>query len=196
LISRLQAESANQPKYKPGTNAAEAALVSQSAAIQQQQLIDGLKNDPPVGRLVVRINSDIGKWQNTPADVELRKGDVIVIPKRPTQVMVTGQVYNPTATTYVPGKNAGWYLRQSGGVSELANKKAIFVVRADGSVIGREGTTSSFWHESVLSTVLGPGDTVVVPERLLGGTPVFKTLLESAQIISSIAISAKAVGAF
>jgi len=48
----------------------------------------------------------------------------------------------------------------------------------------------------VLSTVLHPGDTVVVPERLLGGTPVFKTLLESAQIISSIAISAKAVGAF
>jgi protein involved in polysaccharide export with SLBB domain len=196
LISRLQAESTNQPKYKPGTNAAEAALVSQSASIQQQQLIDRLKNEPPVGRLVVRINGDIAKWQNGSEDVELRKGDVIVIPKRPTQVMVTGQVYNPTAITYVPGKDASWYLRQSGGASELANKKMIFVVRADGSVVGREGGGVSFWHESVLGTVLRPGDTVVVPERLLGGTPVFKTLLESAQIISSIAISAKAVGAF
>jgi hypothetical protein len=192
----LQAESTNQPKYKPGTNAAEAALVSQSAAIQQQQLIDRLKNDPPVGRLVVRINGDIAKWQNGPEDVELRKGDVIVIPKRPTQVMVTGQVYNPTAITYVPGKDASWYLRQSGGASELANKKSIFVVRADGSIIGREGGTSGFWHQSVLSSVLRPGDTVVVPEKLLGGTPVFKTLLESAQIISSIAVTAKAVGVF
>jgi protein involved in polysaccharide export with SLBB domain len=196
LISRLQAESTNQPKYKPGTNAAEAALVSQSASIQQQQLIDRLKNEPPVGRLVVRINGDIAKWQNGPEDVELRKGDVVVIPKRPTQVMVTGQVYNPTAITYVPGKEASWYLRQSGGASELANKKMIFVVRGDGSIIGREGGTSGFWHESVLSTVLRPGDTVVVPEKLLGGTPVFKTLLDSAQVISSIAVTAKAVGVF
>ena len=196
LISRLQAESANQPKYKPGTSPAEAALVAQSASLQQQQLIDRLKNEPPVGRLVVRINGDISKWQGGPQDVELRKGDIIVIPKRPTQVMVTGQVYNPTAVTYQPGKNAEWYLKQSGGVSELANKKSIFVVRADGSIVGREGGTSGFWHQSVLSTVLRPGDTVVVPEKLLGGTPVFKTLLESAQIISSIAVTAKAVGVF
>jgi len=196
LLSRLQAESANQPKYKPGTSPAEAALVSQSAALQQQQLIDRLKNEPPMGRLVVHINGDISRWQGGPEDVELRRGDVIVIPKRPTQVMVTGQVYNPTAVTYVPGKNASWYLRQSGGASELANKKSIFIVRADGSVVGRGGTADGFWHQNVLSTVLHPGDTVVVPERLLGGTPVFKTLLESAQIISSIAISAKAVGAF
>lgn len=196
LLARLQAESANQPKYKPGTNAAEAAFVSQSAAIQEQQLIDGLKNEPPVGRLVVRISEDIGKWQNTPDDVELRRGDRIFIPKRQPQIMVTGQVYNPTAITFVPGKSANWYLREAGGVSELANKKAIYIVRANGSVSGRSGAGEGFWHESVLNTVLHPGDTVVVPERLLGGTPVFKTLLESAQIISSIAISAKAVGAF
>ena len=196
LLSRLQAESSNQPKYKPGTSAAEAALVSQSAALQQQQLIDRLKNEPPLGRLVVHINGDISKWQGGPEDVELRRGDSIIIPKRPTQVMVTGQVYNPTAVTYIPGKNAEWYLRQSGGVSELANKKAIFIVRADGSLVGRGGTTDGFWHQSVLSTVLHPGDTVVVPERLLGGTPVFKTLLDSAQVISSIAVTAKAVGVF
>jgi protein involved in polysaccharide export with SLBB domain len=110
--------------------------------------------------------------------------------------MVTGQVYNPTAVTYIPGKNAEWYLRQSGGVSELANKKAIFIVRADGSLIGRGGSTNGFWRQNVLSTVLHPGDTVVVPEKLLGGTPVFKTLLDSAQVISSIAVTAKAVGVF
>jgi len=164
--------------------------------LQQQQLIDRLKSEPPAGRLVVHINGDINKWENGPQDVELRKGDVLVIPKRPTQVMVSGQVYNPTAVTYQPGKDAAWYLRQAGGASELANKKSIYVIRADGSIVGRETGTSGFWHQSVLGTVLRPGDTVVVPERLLGGTPVFKTLLESAQIISSIAVTAKAVGVF
>jgi protein involved in polysaccharide export with SLBB domain len=109
--------------------------------------------------------------------------------------MVTGQVYNATAITYVPGKDAGWYLKQAGGMSELANKKSVFVVRADGSLVGRS-TGGGFWQESVLSTVLHPGDTVVVPERLLGGTPLSKVLLETAQVLSSLAISAKAVGVF
>ena len=196
LLSRLQAESASQQKYKPGTNAAEAALVSQSATLQEQQLIDRLKNEPSIGRLVVRISGDISKWQGTPDDIELRKGDGIFIPKRPMQVMVTGQVYSPTAITFIPGKNANWYLKQAGGASELANKKSIYIVRANGAIEGHSGTGVSFWREAILSEVLHPGDTLVVPERLLGGTPIFKTLLESAQIISSIAISAKAVGAF
>ncbi|PWU10053.1 MAG: hypothetical protein C5B47_02690, partial [Verrucomicrobia bacterium] len=103
MLRRLQAETSAQ-KYKPGTNPADVAVSQQSFFLQEQQIVERFKNQPPVGRLVVRISSDIGKWQNTPEDVEVRKGDVIVIPKRPTQVMVTGQVYNPTAVTYVPGK--------------------------------------------------------------------------------------------
>jgi protein involved in polysaccharide export with SLBB domain len=194
LLARLQSQLAVQ-KYKPGTSPADVAIQQQSFSLQEEQIIDRVKFEPPVGRLVVRISGDISKWQNTPEDVELRKGDVIVIPKRPTQVMVTGQVYNATAITYVPGKDAGWYLKQAGGMSELANKKSVFVVRADGSLVGK-GTGGGFWQESVLSTVLHPGDTVVVPERLLGGTPIFKTLLETAQVMSSLAISAKAVGVF
>jgi protein involved in polysaccharide export with SLBB domain len=195
LLRRLAQETAAQ-KYKPGTQPADVAVQQQSLELQQDQIISRIKNEPPIGRLVVRISGDISKWQNTAADVELRKGDSIFIPKRPTQVLVTGQVYNPTAIGYVPGKSAEWYLRQAGGANELANKKSIFVVRADGSILGGHTGATGFWHESVLKTALRPGDTIVVPERLLGGTSTFKTLLESAQIISSIAISAKAVGAF
>lgn len=195
MLKRIDQELSVQ-NYKPGTIPTDATAVQQASLLQEQQIVDRFKNEPPAGRLVVHISGDISKWQNGPEDVELRAGDVITIPKRPTQVMVTGQVFNPTAMTYAPGKNAGWYLREAGGTNELANKKSIFIVRADGSVIGHEGTVDGFWHEGVLSTVLHPGDTVVVPERLLGGTPLFKTLLDSAQIASSIAISAKAVGVF
>ena len=194
MLRRLQAEIAAQ-KYKPGTNPADVAISQQSSFLQEEQIVDRFKNQPPVGRLVVQISGDISKWQGTPNDIELRKGDEVMIPKRPTQVMITGQVYNATAITYVPGKSAAWYLNQAGGMSELANKKSTFIVRANGAVLGH-GSSDGFWHGSVLSEVLRPGDTIVVPERLLGGTPVFKTLLESAQIVSSIAISAKAVGAF
>ena len=52
----------------------------------------------------------------------------------------SGQVYNPTAVAYRPGKSAKWYLSQGGGPTNLANKKAIFVIRADGTVIGSHGS--------------------------------------------------------
>jgi hypothetical protein len=37
---------------------------------------------------------------------------------------------------------------------------------------------------------LQPGDMVVVPERALGGPPIWKTLFQNAQILSSITTSA------
>src|SRR5947207_6594519 len=66
-------------------------------------------------------------WANTPADIQVGAKDVLYIPKRPNSVMVSGEVYNPTAVTYKPGRSAGWYLQQAGGPTNVANKKAIFV---------------------------------------------------------------------
>ena len=96
-----------------------------------------LKTQPPTGRLVIKISPDIASWENTPADIELRAGDVLTIPKKPSFVLVSGQVYNAAALTFVPGKNAGWYLSHAGGPTNMANQKEIFVIRANGSVVGR-----------------------------------------------------------
>jgi len=103
-------------------------------------------------------------------------------------VVVNGQVYNPTAITYRPGKSAGWYLRQAGGPTNMANRKAVFVVRADGSVVG--GSGSGVWFTGdVLTAELRAGDTVFVPQKALGGTPIWKTTLQAAQLMSSVAIA-------
>ena len=125
----------------------------------------------------------------TADDIELRAGDVVTIPKRPNFVLVNGQVYNASAITYREGKNADWYLKQSGGFTSLANKKGIFIIRANGSIIG-EGSTSSWWGGGVLSTRLRPGDTIVVPERILTGSPWLRDVLSSAQVLSSLALAA------
>jgi hypothetical protein len=85
---------------------------------------------------------------------------------------------------YRPGRSAKWYLSQAGGPTQLANKRAIFVVRADGSVIGGK---ESLWGGSSLSTALQPGDTVVVPEKALGGGLQWQSIFLSAQVASSIA---------
>jgi hypothetical protein len=73
-------------------------------AIQQwQSTLDQLSSSPPLGRVTIRISSKIERWKNTSADVEVRAGDVLVVPKRPSYIMVTGQVFNPTAVSFRPG---------------------------------------------------------------------------------------------
>jgi len=132
----------------------------------------------------VRISSNIRRWEKTSADIEVRAGDTLIIPKRPDYVMVTGQVFNPTAVSYRPGKSAKWYLSQSGGPTTIANKKNIFVIRADGSVASSK---SGAWDGDSLNAALEPGDTVVVPEKAIGGGPNWQNVFTSAQVASSIA---------
>jgi len=143
-----------------------------------------LSSTAPLGRIAIRISPDINRWKNTSVDVEIRAGDTIVIPKRPGFIMVSGQVFNPTAVTYRPGKSAKWYLSQGGGPTKLADKKSIFVIRADGSVIGAK---ESLWSGNSLNAVLRPGDTVVVPEKAIGGGVQWSTVFLAAQVASSIA---------
>jgi hypothetical protein len=70
----------------------------------------------------------------------------------------------------------------------MANKKKIFVIRADGSAIGRAG---GFWTgNNVLSARLQPGDTVVVPEKIVGGSRMWQDLLGTAQIMTTIGLTA------
>jgi polysaccharide export outer membrane protein len=159
--------------------------LSKELAIQQwQSTIDQLTANPPVGRVAIHISGDISQWKNTPSDIEVRAGDTLVVPKKPGYVMVSGQVFNPTALTYRPGRSAAWYLNQAGGPTSLANKRATFVIRADGSVIGGR---SSLWSGASLGAALQPGDIVVVPEKALSGNIPWQNILLTAQVAASIA---------
>ena len=58
------------------------------------------------------------------------------------------------------------------------------MIRADGSVIG--GKKELAGRASAFGAVLLPGDTVVVPEKAIGGGPNWAALFTSAQVASSI----------
>ncbi|HWR14658.1 MAG TPA: SLBB domain-containing protein [Terriglobales bacterium] len=191
LIKRVEAA---QPPVG-GANAGEASALMAAFVAQRQQILSRLKAEPPSGRMVIRISSDISKWENTPADIELRAGDTLFIPKRPGFVLVHGQVNNPNAMTYVPSKNAGWYLRRAGGATDSGNKGKAFIIRADGSVVG-EGSGTGWFRTNVLSTTLYPGDTVVIPEKTIGSSMAWRSLLTAAQLAANLAITARVVTSF
>ena len=181
LIERIQAE-AKEVKNVPGMEEDDLAK-AKATVLQYKKTVQNLENTPPAGRLVIHISGDVKRWANTSADVQVRAGDTIYIPKRPSMVLVDGSVYNPTGITYKPGKDARWYLQQAGGPTGMADRKGTFVIRADGSVIGGAG---SMFKSGVESAELRPGDMVVVPEQIYTFNNRFKTTLSVAQIASSV----------
>src|ERR1700688_2918290 len=164
-------------------NAKLTALGETETTIQQ------LQANPPVGRVVIHLQRDLHTWKNTSSDVMIRDGDVLVIPKKADYITVNGQVFNPTAVSYRPGRSAKWYLSQAGGMTQLANKKAVFVIRADGSVLASKNN-SGFWNGDPLNTSLRPGDSIVVPEvapRV--GTRNWQNLFQAGQLAASAALA-------
>jgi protein involved in polysaccharide export with SLBB domain len=187
LIRQIETSSAAarlSPNIGSGDQSAQLQLIQQ----QQEQVLSHLRSQPSTGRLVIHISADINSWAGTVADVEVRRGDVLRVPKRPGFVLVSGQVYNASAITFVPGKTAGWYLRRAGGSTAIANQKEIFIIRANGLVVGRR----SGGH--VLSTRLDPGDVVVVPQKIIGASIFWRNLLSIAQIAASVSITAAVAG--
>lgn len=191
LIRQIETSSA-AARLSPATGSGDQSTTMQMIQQQQDQILARLRSQPASGRLVIHIGSSIESWAGTAADIEVRSGDVLRIPKRPGFVLVSGQVYNPSAISYMPGKTAGWYLERAGGASSIANRKEIFVIRANGDVVGRR--SSSWYEHDVLSTRLNAGDTIVVPQKIIGPSVTWRNLLGTAQIAASLAIAASVAG--
>jgi polysaccharide export outer membrane protein len=185
LLDRVQSGAAD---IKSIPEQSQEDILAKRAAVEQYQVtLQKLQNAPPQGRMVVHISSDPKHWMNTSYDVQVRAGDTIHVPKKPSTVLVDGAVYNPTAVTFKPGKSAGWYLSQAGGPTGTANKKGVFVIRADGSVAGGP---SGFFGGGAESAAMQPGDMVVVPEKIFTISRAWQNTATAAQIVTAIAIAA------
>jgi protein involved in polysaccharide export with SLBB domain len=188
LITRLKTERLHLKDLPETDNDQKNSKLN--ALAQTDSTLSQLSANPPIGRVVIHIASDSKQWRNTPADIALRDGDVLVIPKKANVVMVNGQVFNPTAISAQPGRSAKWYLSQAGGLTPIADKKGVFVVRADGSVISAKNNSAGWFSGDPLSATLRPGDMVMVPEKTpkIGGMN-WTTIMQTAQVASSVALA-------
>lgn len=183
LIRRVKVEQVSL-KALPEGDAKLAAIGESETTLQQ------LEANPPVGRVVIHIRSDVKAWKNSTADVVVRDGDVLFVPKKAGYVTVNGQVYNATAVAYQSGRSAKWYLSQAGGLTPMADKKGVFVIRADGSVIAAKNNSDGWWSGDPLRESLRAGDMIVVPEKppRVGGRN-WATIFQAAQVASSVALA-------
>ena len=110
------------------------------------------------GRLLVDLPAAVAG--DPLADVEVTDGDVLVIPKRNPSITVVGEVQYPGSHTYQPHYTVKDYLGLSAGLSTRADDKAMYIVRANGTV---QTFKQSWWRFSDGATAVQPGDTIVVP---------------------------------
>jgi polysaccharide export outer membrane protein len=145
-------------------------LALQTAAVGQgggasalsvgQSLLSQLRTSKGVGRLVIDLPRLTHSPVGSSADVVLRGGDQLIVPKLQQQVMVIGEVQYSTSHLYSPRLGRDDYISLSGGMTRRADHGRIYVVRANGSVVAQEG---SRWFQQGAHVAIKPGDTIVVP---------------------------------
>ena len=174
---------ATQTGGQAASQAAETLAIGQS-------LLDELQAAEPVGRLVIDLDRVLAAAPGSSNDVILKAGDRLRIPRQAQEVTVIGEVQNATSHLYDPELARDDYLSMSGGTTKKADKKRIYVVRANGSV---ETGSNSRWFGSTGD--IRPGDTVVVPldaERMRP-LPLWTAV---STIIYNIAVAVAAVNSF
>ena len=184
---RLTAQAAGGAAGASGLSTA--AVLSTGGGLAEQQVLslrlqqlEAITSRLELGRVVIRMDS-IEQLEGTEDDIILEARDRILMPTPSQTVSIIGSVKNPSTVVYRPSLGLEDYLRQAGGLTEDANKKEMYVMRAN-------GTTDSAY---LAVKELRSGDTIVVPQKIEARTPQLALWQTVASIIGSVALTAAGI---
>jgi protein involved in polysaccharide export with SLBB domain len=184
-------EIALQVSTNASNNAGRALSAQDSAAAagaqeQNQNIVNSLRQARATGRIVLDLKPDSHDLSQLP-DLPLEDGDRFIVPRVPSTVSVDGAVYNQNSFAYDQERRLGAYIRLAGGSNRDADKSRAYVIRASGSVISKQ-YSSSLRGNNFDSLHLYPGDTVVVPLNLTRGNTI-RLIVDIAQIVGQFGLA-------
>jgi protein involved in polysaccharide export with SLBB domain len=150
-----------------------------------------LKTAKAEGRVVLRL-SQPDEFKRSGHDVELLGGDVLELPPRPSTVNIFGQVYNQTSLIHIEGYTFNRYLESVGGANSDADMDESYIIRADGSIKSHQNTFSFLFYNTLFSSTLNPGDSIVIPQRI-ERTAWMRNIKDVTTIIAQVAVAAGTV---
>jgi protein involved in polysaccharide export with SLBB domain len=171
-----------------GSEAISAAAADRSG----EHALARLRQLQPSGRITLGLDPVERSFNRMP-NLKLEDGDRLVIPNRPDFINVFGAVNVEASPVWREGLRVRDYL-QMAGVSQDADLDAVFVLRADGSVMTKGTGLLSFGGVDRIEIM--PGDSIVVPELLDKETKWSKFVRGArdwTQIIANFGIGAAAV---
>jgi len=141
-------------------NASEKKRMSDVVRLMSRQLGEAMMDSLGIqvdSVFTVGINLEKALLQpGSTADIVLREGDVVSIPKKSNTVTINGAVMVPNRVSYMKGKNVDYYLNQAGGYSDNAKKSKKFIVYMNGQVTKVKGSGKK---------QLEPGCEIIVPSK-------------------------------
>ncbi|EHQ56694.1 periplasmic protein involved in polysaccharide export [gamma proteobacterium HIMB55] len=131
-----------------------------STGLQEVLLItEQLETFEGQGRLLIDLPAALSGAAES--DYEVEDGDELIIPRSSDTVSVVGEVRQPATHIFRAGLSVEDYISLSAGVTPRSDESAIYIVRANGSVLTLD---SSWWRFSEAGTqALRRGDSIVVP---------------------------------
>ncbi len=158
----------------------------------QHDLIEKLRRVKAAGRVVLELKPHAREVDALP-NLVLEDGDRLLVPHRPAAVSVLGAVYNKNSFLHRTNQPVHYYLRLAGGPTRDADKGRMFILRADGSVLGKQSLGGGLWSGNRFDSLrLMPGDSIVVPDRVSRGAAL-KGLRDWSQVFSQFALGAAAI---
>ncbi len=121
-----------------------------------QSLVEVLDTTEATGRLVINLPNLL---EGRVDDVVLKDGDSLFVPNHRQEVTVVGEVQVPTSHLYDKKLDYDDYIERSGGEKETSNSDAIYIVKADGSVVLPNANSWLSYSDFDIEA----GDTIVVP---------------------------------
>lgn len=161
-----------------------------AAQASERELIAQLKLIRATGRIVFEFKPDTNGIASLP-DIALEDGDSFAVPSVPSTVNVVGTVFNQNSFLYRPAASTTFYLRMAGGPNAYADRKRMFIVRANGAVVSRTMVHSN-WGDEFERLQMNPGDTLVVPEKSIKPS-VLRNILDISSIASQFGFAAAAI---
>ncbi len=165
-------------------------ITDPNALVQERSLIAQLKQLRATGRVVLEFRPDSIGTGAIPK-LPLEDGDVFRIPSRPAIVSVIGAVYGQNIYLYDSHRRVEDYITLAGKPNRIADWKHAFIIRADGSIYSRE-RAQGVWTNLFPRAQVNPGDTIVVPEKLIRPSAL-RQVIDYSQIFSQFALGAAAI---
>tara|TARA_B100000242_G_scaffold293939_1_gene273791 strand:+ start:4843 stop:7077 length:2235 start_codon:yes stop_codon:yes gene_type:complete len=117
----------------------------------------------------------------------LMNGDNIIVPKIPSTINVLGEVTFASAFSYTKNISVSEAINNAGGFNEFADKNKVYVIKSNGVV--QKASRNIFTGKVKLE----PGDSIIVPRKIIMRNPISNSLLPVTGIISDLAFSAAAL---
>ena len=134
-----------------------------------------------------RLAGNFAPKSEASSNTILFDGDSITVPMFSNTINVVGEVLNPLSFEYSENLNITSAITKSGGYKQYADKRRVYVIRANGTV---EKASRNIFSRNIN---IKPGDTIVVPRRIITKNSGIQALAPLTQILSDIAFSAAAL---